>query len=391
MLPRRTEPLSLYDPPKEASATPVPVAPETSDGRAAVQEDRSKRFGRLAIVQMAGLVLVLAALKLAAGVLVPLATAFFLAVLSYPIMRWLMNKRVPMAVALLVTMATIVMTVGGLIWLGVGMAQNLQDELPNYLRRLQSWLTNSAVWLEAQGVEGASEAVAGFDLQSLIDLASQRDVLNRVASVAGSTVDTATTFLASSVMTLVVMLFILMEAPTFRRRVAVIHRAGGPDLNALINSAQDIQLYLRVKTLMSVLTGLLAGSLCWMLGLKYPLLWGLLAFVFNFIPAVGSTAAGIPAVIEALVLQGGGVAIVVAVGYALINFICDSLIQPVLLGRQFGMSGLVVILSVIFWGWLWGPIGMFLAVPLTTLLKVMLESSSELRWISAAMAGKASG
>src|SRR5687767_9288152 len=155
MLPQRTEPISLYEPPKEATATPVHVAPENSEGRgsegrAAVPDDRSKRLGRLAIVQLAGIVLLVAALKLAAGVLVPLATAFFLAVLSYPIMRWLMNKRVPMAVALLVTMAIIVMTVGGLIWFGVGMVQNLQDELPNYLRRLQSWLTNSAVWLEAQ-------------------------------------------------------------------------------------------------------------------------------------------------------------------------------------------------------------------------------------------------
>ena len=117
-------------------------------------------------------------------------------------------------------------------------------------------------------------------------------------------------------------------------------------------------------------------------------MWAILAFVFHFIPAVGSTAAGIPAVIEALVRNGWGSALTLAILYVVINFTCDYFVQPALLGRRFGISSLVIVLSVIFWGWLWGPIGMFLAVPLTMVCKVLMDTSEEFRWISVAMSKK---
>jgi predicted PurR-regulated permease PerM len=103
---------------------------------------------------------------------------------------------------------------------------------------------------------------------------------------------------------------------------------------------------------------------------------------------VGSTAAAIPAIIEGLVTNGPGCAIGVTIGYGIINFALDSLLQPMLLGRRFGISGLVVVLSVVFWGWVLGPVGMFLAVPLTMMIKVLLENTHEFRWVSAAMAKK---
>jgi predicted PurR-regulated permease PerM len=143
-----------------------------------------------------------------------------------------------------------------------------------------------------------------------------------------------------------------------------------------------------VKTLISALTGLLAGIWCYFLDLQYPLLWAILAFLFNYIPAVGSTAASIPPVVEALVQHGTGTALFVAVGYGGINFCLDNFVQPTLLGRRFGISSLVIVLSVIFWGWLWGPLGMFLAVPLTMVFKVLLDNSEEFRWVSIAMAKK---
>ena len=118
------------------------------------------------------------------------------------------------------------------------------------------------------------------------------------------------------------------------------------------------------------------------------MLWAILAFVFNFIPAVGSTAACIPAVIEALVMEGVGSALTLGVGYGAINFFLDNFVQPALLGRRFGISPLVIILSVIFWGWMWGPVGMFLAVPLTMVAKVLLDNSEEFRWLSVAMSKK---
>jgi predicted PurR-regulated permease PerM len=189
-------------------------------------------------------------------------------------------------------------------------------------------------------------------------------------------------------MILLIMMFVLMEAHGTHTRLQAVKLSGGPDFSGLMRSADDIQKYLGVKTLISALTGVMAGILCWFFDLQYPLLWAILAFVFNFIPAVGSTAASIPAIAEALVQHGPGHAVVVAIGYGGINFCLDNFVQPHLLGNRFGISPLVVILSVIFWGWLWGPLGMFLAVPLTMVMKVILDNTEEFRWLSVAMAKK---
>jgi len=345
--------------------------------------------GGRALLTLAGLFVVVAGLKMGSSFFVPIAVAFFLSVLSYPIMAWLISKRIPHVVALIVTVGVIALSVGLTIYAGTSLLKSFLSEFPGYLTKLKGFVDSSAVWLEKEGgMEGTVAAVEQFNLQSLIDLVREQVGVNNLASFAGTTFGTVATFLAGMVIVLVIMVFILMEAPGTNSRAAVVRQAGGPDLSILVQSAGDIQKYLGVKTLISLLTGLLAALLCWGFGLKYPVLWGILAFVFNYIPAVGSTVAGLPAILEALAQHGLGSAIGVGIGYAAINFCLDSLIQPMLIGRRFGISGLVIVLSVIFWGWLWGAIGMFLAVPLTMMIKVILENTQEFRWISIAMAKK---
>jgi AI-2 transport protein TqsA len=116
------------------------------------------------------------------------------------------------------------------------------------------------------------------------------------------------------------------------------------------------------------------------------LLWGILAFALNYIPAIGSVIAGIPPVLLSLLVTGDWKhAVIVAGGYLLINGILGNFLEPTLLGRRFGISTLVVVISVIFWGWIWGPIGMLLAVPLTMLVKVAMDNSADFRWIAVAI------
>jgi AI-2 transport protein TqsA len=150
---------------------------------------------------------------------------------------------------------------------------------------------------------------------------------------------------------------------------------------------RDTQRYLGIKTIISLATGFLAGMLCWVAGVDFFLLWGILAFVMNFIPAVGSLIASIPPILLALIAKDGGPtdAVVVAGGYGLINMFLDNFVQPTLLGKRFGLSILVVVLCVLFWGWLWGLIGIVLAVPLTMILKVVLDNSDEFRWVAVAI------
>jgi predicted PurR-regulated permease PerM len=304
-------------------------------------------------------------------------------------MRWLTKHRVPGPLALRITLLTNLAVLAGLITLAIRLLINFKGDLPTYLRGVQRYLTDFAGWLDAHGIVGAKTTIDSlFDWNTIIAYVTQQDVMKTVGSMLGSTFGTLAAVFAGLIMVLILMMFVLMEAPGTYIRLLRVRAAGGPDFTGLLRSASDIQKYLGVKTLISALTGLGAGIWCYALGLHYPLLWAILAFLFNYIPAVGSTAASIPAIIEALVQHGTGTAIFTAIGYGGINFCLDNFVQPTLLGRRFGISSLVVVLSVIFWGWLWGPLGMFLAVPLTMVFKVLLDNSEEFRWVSIAMAKK---
>lgn len=350
---------------------------------------RGAMQGLRALITLACVVVVIAGLKAGASFFAPLVVAFFLSVLSYPMMAWLMKKRVPHMVSLLITVGVIVLCIVLMGWAGYGLLKSLSQDVPRYIEKLKGMVEQTAAWAEKDvGVDGAIKAVEQFNLQSLVEMASKQEFMQYLASKAGDTFGTVAIFLATMIAVLVIMMFTLMEAPGTQSRAEVVRAAGGPDFSLLMQSATDIQKYLGVKTLISAATGVLAFIWCWMFDLKYPLLWGLLAFLFNYVPAVGSTAASVPAIIEALVNHGAGSAIGVGIGYALINFGLDNFLQPMLMGRKFGISGLVIVLSVLFWGWVWGAIGMFLAVPLTMMMKVILENTNEFRWVSVAMAKK---
>lgn len=362
---------------------------ETERHSSAEQAESSKQRGFRLLLAAACWVVLLAGMKAAAGILLPIAFGFFLAVLSYPLIRLLVKCRVPRVIALAITILLNIAAVVGIGKIAVDLIIAFQRDVPSYIKAMESQINQAAEWLQKQGVEGAVDTAHGmFDWNGIVNYMTQQSVMANVGSMLGSTFGTVATAFASIIMTFLVMIFILMEAHGTHGRFAAVKLAGGPNLTSLLQSVTDIQQYLGVKTLISALTGILAGFWCWMFDLKYPLLWAILAFVCNFIPAVGSTAASLPAIIEALVQDGWGNALGIALGYGGINFCLDNFVQPTLLGRRFGISPLLIILSVIFWGWLWGPVGMFLAVPLTMVFKVLLDNSEEFRWLSVAMSKK---
>src|SRR5262249_7601952 len=147
------------------------------------------------------------------------------------------------------------------------------------------------------------------------------------------------------------------------------------DLTRVVNMARDVQRYIRLKTGIALVAGVLLTGWCALLGLDFPLLWGLLVFVMNFIPTIGSLIATIPPVVLALPQFGPGRAAVILLGFVVVHTLLGNVLEPSLMGRRLGLSTLVVLISLIFWGWLWGPVGMLLAVPLTMLVKISLENS----------------
>lgn len=203
-------------------------------------------------------------------------------------------------------------------------------------------------------------------------------------------VKSAASLLSATFFVGLVMIFILVEVSSRGDTIDAVREARGPDLSKFRNATEDVQKYLGIKTLVSAATGFLAWILTSSMGLDAAPLWGMVAFALNYIPAIGSIIAAIPPVLVALVQIGMGPwhSLGVAVGYLIINVILGNFIEPMLLGKRFGVSTLVVILSVIFWRWVWGPVGMFLAVPLTMIVMVMLENSKDFRWLAVAMGKK---
>lgn len=328
---------------------------------------------------LASVVLVVSAMKLAQDFLIPVSLAFFIAAVSFPITNWLREHRVPRFVSVFITVLVVFAFLSGIMVVGYLLINDLAqgNRLEQYGKKMYEVAMNAGTQLEEWGVEGAKEDIKAF----LTEEEMTKFFTNNVASLLTGVLDA----LKSSFIVFILMVFMLSEARMFARRFEAIVEAQGPNLQRMLSATRDIQKYLGIKTMVSIATGGLAGLLCWAAEVDFPLLWGILAFALNYIPAIGSIIAGIPPVLLALLIHDVKHAIAVGAGYLVINGFLGNFLEPALLGRRFGLSTVVVVISVLFWGFIWGPVGMLLAVPLTMMVKVALDNSYELRWLGVAI------
>ncbi|MEJ6579980.1 MAG: AI-2E family transporter [Akkermansiaceae bacterium] len=352
-----------------------------------MSEDARKVQANRILVTAASVVILISGLKLAQDFFVPVLLAAFIATISFPITSWLRRHRVPRFFAVLTTVLVDFAFLSGLIVIVITLMGDLDAKWQNkYYPAMDvkiAELSQTAVnVLEKWNVADAEEKVRQYTeinipqqiTESVNPFVVGKDVAFKVFS-----------FLGTTLLILILTVFMLSEARMFGRRVNAILEARGPNLDRFMSATADIQRYLGMKTVISLATGFLAGFLCWAAGLDFFILWGIVAFALNFIPVLGSIIAGVPPLILAFLVDGTPSAVAVGVGYISINFFLGNFLEPMLMGRRFGLSTLVVIVSVLFWGFVWGPVGMFLAVPLTMVLKVMLDNSDELRWIAVAI------
>jgi predicted PurR-regulated permease PerM len=171
-------------------------------------------------------------------------------------------------------------------------------------------------------------------------------------------------------------IFLLLEASTMPKKLQRVLAGSEADPDYFKRFTGGMQRYLGIKTIISLVTGILAGVLTAAVGLDFPILWALIAFLFNYVPTIGSLIAAIPPIALALVQFGVIETVIIAVGYFILNILIGGLIEPRVMGRGLGLSTLVVFLSLVFWGWVFGPVGMLLSVPLTMTAKIALESSA---------------
>ena len=344
-----------------------------------------------ALLLCGAVVLMVAGLKAAQSFFLPVFLAFFVATVSFPITAWLRARRVPRSIAVLLTVLVDFAFIAGIIVLGVTLVGDLQQKwnekyAAEVSQQIRAGSESLAATLEKWEVKDAKEKIQLAVENNLANLQNIR--FERVWDLGTGLLGRVVGFFGTTMVVLILTVFMLTEARMFGRRLEAVSLARGPNIRRLLSATRDIQRFLAIKTVVSLVTGVWAGLVGWAAGWDFYVLWGILAVALNFIPVVGSIVAGVPPTILALFVAGWPNAVLVAGGYLLINNFLGNFIEPMLVGRRFGISTLVVVLSVMFWGWVWGPLGMLLAVPLTMLIKVMLDSSEEFRWIAVAISAE---
>jgi AI-2 transport protein TqsA len=322
------------------------------------------------LLMTAAFVIVVAGMKAAQPILVPFLLSVFIAIISAPSMFYLQRKGLPTAIALLLVLAAVISL---LLLVAVLIGNSIDDfrqSLPQYQIRLQDQLSALISLFAKVGINLSLGGVqAYFDPGVVMRMVA--NTLNGLGSV-----------LTNGFLILLTVAFILAEASSFPTKL---HRVlDRPDhaLPGFDHFLETVKQYMAIKTWVSLATGAIVWLGLWLLGVDYPFLWGVLAFFLNYVPNIGSIIAAIPAVLLALIQLGWGHALGVALLYLAINIVMGNVVEPRYMGKGLGLSTLVVFLSLIFWGWVLGPVGMLLSIPLTMTVKIAMDNNEETRWIA---------
>lgn len=327
-------------------------------------------------LMLASLVIILAGIKTASPVIVPFILSVFIAIICNPALTWLTAKRVPKGLAIALIISFVVLA--GM-WLAnlVGKAVNdFSSQLPAY----QAQLTEQFGGLSSQ----LAQYNFPVELNQLTEYFDPGAAMNVVTMIVGGFGGV----MANLFLILLTVIFMMSEASSLPKKLHV--ALDDPDMRmAQIDQfLASVNQYLAIKTMVSMATGTIIGLVLWAMGLDYWVLWGVLAFLLNYIPNIGSIIAALPAVLLAIIQLGIGWAGGVVALYLLVNIIMGNAVEPRFLGKGLGLSTLVVFLSLIFWGWLLGTVGMLLSVPLTMILKIGLESNNSTRWLALLLGGE---
>jgi predicted PurR-regulated permease PerM len=330
---------------------------------------RPANGGRVLLIT-AAFVIVVAGMREAQGILVPFLLSGFIAIIAAPALFFLRAYRVPSVIAIILVILAIASS-GLLLGVLVGAAvDDFSSQLPVYQAKLRV-LTGAALqWLSGLGVPLPEQTFS-----KLLDPA-------RAMSMAAQGLSSLGGLLTNTFLILLTVVFILLEASSFPGKL---HRIlANPEQSArhFDQFLDNIKRYMVIKTATSLLTGAIIYLWLLVVGVDYPVLWGVIAFFLNFVPNIGSIIAAIPALLLALVQLGPGGTAWAALGYLLANNLVGNVIEPRFMGKGLGLSSLVVFLSLVFWGWVLGTVGMFLSVPLTMTIKIALDSNDDTRWLA---------
>ena len=332
------------------------------------KSDRVMRF----LIIVAALAIIIWGINQAQTVLVSFFIAVFFAIIGTPPVLWLERKRIPSIVSVLIVltgMIIVLLIVGA----SVGVSINrFYTELPAYQARLQEQVPEFQSFLATKGIRirGMSKVLLGF-----INPGAVMSLTTRLLSGLGAA-------LSNIILILLTVAFILFEAPSFPVKLRAVLGDPQQTFPEFTGFVGNIERYMVIKTIISLATGILIWLLLSILGVKFPVLWGFIAFLLHYVPNIGGIIAAVPAILLTLIQLGAGTAALAAAGYLAVDLVLGNVIETRLMGWRLGLSTLVVFLSLVFWGSMLGSIGMILCVPLTMTLKFACENNKSTQWIA---------
>ena len=322
------------------------------------------------LLYCSALVITLAGIKVAAPIVVPFLLSLFVAIICNPAVSYIENKKVPRGIAITLVIFTIFslfLILGGVIGAAVN---DFRIAIPTYEAQLSEEITWLLQWLGSHDI-----VVSMNDIRSYFDPA-------KVMNLVTTTLSGFSSVLGNVFLLLLTVVFMLSEGKVFAKKLHIAFDDSVETEKKLDHFLNMVNQYMAIKTVISLATGLVIGTVLWILGVQFYVLWALLAFLLNYIPNIASIIAAVPAVILTILHLGAGYASIVIGLFVVVNMIMGNVVEPRFMGRILGLSTLVVFLSLIFWGWLLGMVGMLLSVPLTMILKIALENSEGGRWFA---------
>lgn len=322
------------------------------------------------VILLASLVIIITGMHYAAPILIPFLLAIFISILCIPLQRYLINKNIPATMAVVLILCLLL--IGTFLLVGfVGASMNeFTNQLPEYQEQLETQLSAYIIDFQKIGL-----ALPGNDLQSILRT-------DNAISVATNAIKKVGSVLTNFVLVWLIVIFILLEASSFKHKIQLAFNNSQNTLDSFDRFMTDVNHYLAIKTIFSLMTGIVVTLGLLLLGVNHAPLWGLIAFLLNFIPNIGSFIAAAPAIALALIQIGPAGTVLVAILYLTVNMVFGNLLEPRFMGKGLGLSTLVVFLSLLFWGAIFGPVGMILSVPLTMIVKLALEQNEETRWMA---------
>lgn len=321
------------------------------------------KVGLHMLQKLAALVIILAGIHAAADILVPMLLALFFAIVLNPLVTWFLRRGFNRTMS--ITIVVVVMLIGLTLLFGV-LAASLNEFialLPKYNKELTRKLLSLQEFFPFLNLHISPERMLKrMDSEKVMTFATA--LMTQLSGAMASIV--------LLVMTVVFMLFEVRHVP-YKLRFALsnpqIHIAG------LHRALKGVSHYLALKTLISLWTGVIIWLGLELMGIQFALMWGVLGFLLNYIPNIGSVISAIPPMIQALLFNGFYEFMLVGSLFLVVHMVLGNMVEPRMMGHRLGMSTLVVFLSLLFWGWLLGPVGMLLSVPLTSVCKIWMETT----------------